>query len=125
MPEYAYRCLACECTFSDIVPMKQYKKRRKCPECKQHKLERVLGTVTGFVKGEPTTLEHLAARNTEKMGGYELGDKRGKQKEAAEKGKEVAGSDKEWYHKKGTATPAEIKKMSSQQKARYIEKGIK
>ena len=125
MSEYEYRCLACEHTFSDIVPMKQYKKRRKCPECKEHKLERVIGNVTSFVKGEAKTLEHLAARNTEKMGSYELGDKRGKHEEASKKGKKVAGTNEPWYNKKGTATSQEISKMTPQQKARYIEKGTK
>ena len=59
------------------------------------------------------------------MGSYELGDKRGEQKEAAAKGKKFADGDKPWYHKKGTATSEEIKKMTPAQKKKYIEEGKK
>ena len=112
MPEYPYRCLACEHTFSDIVPMEQYKKRRKCPECKEHKLERVLGNVTSFVKGEAKTLEHLAARNTEKMGKYELQDK------TREHGAKASGEAKERRE-----LQKKINSMTPQQKVKWIHGG--
>ena len=69
-----------------------------------------------FVRGEPQTIGHWAERNTEKMGRYELGDKRGKQDEANNK---VAKS------KSDSATKKDIRKMTPDQKQRYIEKGTK
>ena len=110
MPEYPYRCLACQHTFSDIIPMKEYKTRRKCPECKKYKLERVLGNVTGFVKGEATTLGQLAEQNAQKKGG---------------ENKKVDKKEKIWYHKSGEASSNDIDKMTDAQKHRYVQTGKK
>lgn len=110
MPEYPYRCSACEHTFSDIMPMKQYKKRKKCPECKKYKLERVLGSVAGFVKGEATTLGQLGEQNAKKMGS---------------ENKKVDKKEKIWYHKSGGATSGEINNMTDTQKHRYVRTGKK
>ena len=70
--------------------MKKYKTRKKCPSCKKHKLGRVLGGFTAFVRQAPTTLGQLAERNTEKFGKYELEEKR----KGQEKGKNVVEKDK-------------------------------
>ena len=121
MPEYAYRCLACEHRFSDVIPMKQYKKRRKCPSCKKHKLSRILGSFTSFVRAEPTTLGQLAERNTQKFGKYELDEKKRQQA----KGKNVDKKGQPWYHKDGEASQNEVFKMTPEQKKRYIQEGKK
>lgn len=110
MPEYPYRCLACEHTFSDIALMKQYKKRRKCPECKEYKLERVLGHVACFVKGEATTLGQVGEQNAKKRGS---------------KNKKVDKKEKIWYHKSGEASSDDINKMTDAQKHRYVRIGKK
>ena len=110
MPEYLYRCLACEHAFSDIIPMREYKKRKKCPECKKHKLERVLGKVTGIVKGEATTLGQVAEQNAQKKG---------------EENKKVDKKEKIWYHKSGEASSNDIDKMTDAQKHRYVQTGKK
>jgi len=110
MPEYPYRCSACEHAFSDITSMEQYKKRRKCPECKEYKLERIIGHVTGIVKGEATTLGQLAERNAQKNG---------------EKNKKVDKKEKIWYHKSGEASSGDIGKMTDTQKYRYVMTGKK
>ena len=115
MPTYEYRCSACGHDFEVIQSIKD-KTKRKCPKCKKSKLERVFGAPFIFMKGDPQTLEHWAERNTEQMGRYELGDKRGEQEEAKKKAA------------KGTpkgATKKEIRKMTPEQKKRYIEKGTK
>jgi len=98
MPEYAYKCLACEHTFSDVMPMKQYKKR-----------------------AEPTTLGQLAERNTQKFGKYELDEK----KRQHAKGKNVDKRGQPWYHKNGEASQNEVFKMTPEQKKRYIQEGKK
>ena len=110
MPEYAYKCLACDYKFSDIVPMKKYKKRRKCPECKKYKLERILGSVSGFSKGEATTLGQLAEQNVKKRGTVD---------------KKVDKKEKIWYHKSGDASSTDINKMTDDQKHRYVRTGKK
>ena len=110
MPEYAYKCLACDYKFSDIVSMKKYKKRRRCPECKKHKLERVIGNVSTFVKGDATTLGQVGEQNAKKMGS---------------KNKKVDKKEKIWYHKSGEATSSEINKMTNTQKHSYVRTGKK
>ena len=125
MPIYDYKCKACERLFAEEQSIKKYKRRRKCPSCGKYKLERIIGASTVCIRAEAKTLVHLAERNTEKMGSYELGDKRGAQEEAATKGKKLADGDKPWYHKKRTATSEEIKKMTPSQKKKYIEEGKK
>lgn len=116
MPTYEYKCSSCEHSFEIVQSMKD-KQKRKCPACKKPKLEKVLGTPMVFVKGEPQTIGHLADRNTQKMGRYELGDKEGKRKEAAKKDKPIFGE--------GAASKKEIQKMTPAQKKRYIEEGKK
>ena len=121
MPEYEYRCSACEHEFSEHLEMKKYKAKKKCPSCNKHKLKRVLGGFTAFVRAEPTTLGQLAERNTQKFGRYELDKKRRDQN----KGKNVDKKDQLWYHKNGEASQNEVVKMTPEQKKRYIEKGKK
>jgi len=110
MPEYVYKCLACDYKFSDIVLMKKYKKRKKCPECNKHKLERVLSSVSGFAKGEATTLGQLAEQNAKKRGMVD---------------KEVDKKEKIWYHKTGDASSTDINKMTDDQKHQYVRTGKK
>ena len=71
-----------------------------------------------FVKGEITTLGQLAEKNTTKMGRSELEDKRAQQAKGNLK-------QERWQDKTGKATPKEIKKITSQQKNKYIREGKK
>ena len=66
MPEYAYKCNACDHRFSEVIPMREYKTRKKCPECKKHKLQRVIERTSGFVHGEATTLGQLGEQNAKR-----------------------------------------------------------
>ena len=116
MPTYEYACSNCGHSF-EIVQLMKDKKKRKCPSCKKIKLKRVIGKPMVFIKGEPQTVGHQAERNTEKMGRYELGDKEGKRKESSKKEQSSLGS--------GPASPRQIRKMTSEQKKKYIEKGTK
>ena len=122
MPTYEYRCGSCDHGFEIVQSMKD-KTKRKCPECKRHKLKRIFGTPFVFVKGDPQTIGHWAERNTEKMGRYELGDKQGVQEEANKKAK--GKTEKPWYAKDSSASTREIKNMTPEQKLNYIKKGNK
>ena len=108
MPEYAYKCNACDHRFSEVIPMREYKTRKKCPECKKHKLQRVIERTSGFVHGEATTLGQLGEQNAKKSGGQD---------------KKVDKKEKVWYHKSGGATSSDINNMSDDQKHRYVRTG--
>jgi putative FmdB family regulatory protein len=121
MPEYEYRCACCEHEFSVNQNIKKYKPKKQCPECKKHGLERVISPPNIFVRGEAQTIGQLAERNTKSMGHYELSDARGRQDEGNFKKK----GEGPWHHSTGTATPAEINRMSDTQKYRYVRTGKK
>ena len=109
MPLYEYLCSSCEYRFTIQQGMKD-KKKKKCPECKKGKLNRVMGIPSVFVKGEPSSLGHLAERNTKKMGRYELEDKKEKDKV----NDKADGKNK---------TQRKLRSMTEKQRQRYIEKG--
>jgi len=75
MPEYSYSCDpqegGCGHTFSVIQSMSDYKKLKKCPVCKKHKLIRdySLDNVSGSVKGSggAKTIGHLAELNSSRL----------------------------------------------------------
>ena len=121
MPEYEYRCEACKHNFSVNQEIKKYKPKKKCPECKKHKLERIISAPSIFVKGEAQTIGQLADRNTKNMGRYELSDARARQEEGNLKKKKGA----PWHHSTGDANPDEINKMSDSQKHNYVRTGRK
>ena len=68
MPTYEYECRNCEHALEkeqrhDAKPLKM------CPKCGKMKLFRVIsGGVYSFVYGTPTTVGHLAERNSKAMG---------------------------------------------------------
>ena len=111
MPLYEYLCSGCEHRFTITQSMKDSKKK-KCPECGKHKLERVLGSPHIFVRGEPQTLGHLAERNTKKLGRCELDDRKERDKVDEKK------PGKKKLHR-------ELRGMTEEQRKRYIEKGKK
>ena len=120
MPTYEYQCEECDHNF-EIVKMISDPHESMCPKCKKLTLYQVISPSTVFIKGEATTVGQLADRNTKKMGKYELGDKRGRQEEGNLKNKKEKG----WVEKSGSATKAEINKMTKKQKANYIRDGKK
>jgi putative FmdB family regulatory protein len=70
MPTYQYKCDFCSFEF-EIKQGYHDKPKKKCPQCKAHKLYRVYSVYAAII-GEPKTLGHQADRNTQKMGKYEL-----------------------------------------------------
>jgi|TARA_R100001163_G_C5027110_1_gene168351 hypothetical protein len=65
-----------------------------------------------FVRGEPSTIGQLADRNTEKMGRYEMSDR--KEKDGINKSRE--GQERRDMHKK-------INSMTETQKLKWIRDG--
>jgi putative FmdB family regulatory protein len=70
MPTYGYVCKHCELEF-EIQQSFSEEPLKVCPDCGETKLTKKIYAPFVFIKGEPTTVGHQAARNTEKMGRYE------------------------------------------------------
>ena len=112
MPTYDYECSECG-YYKEVFQKFSEKPLVKCPECKKHKFRRViLNAPHVSVKGEPTTVQHLADRNTQKLGRYEL--------QAKEKADNI---DKVMKDAEANSRRRKINKMTSAQKKNYIEKG--
>ena len=112
MPTYDYECSECG-YYKEVFQKFSEKPLIRCPQCKKHKFRRViLGAPHISVKGEPSTIQHLADRNTQKLGKYELQDKM--QADNMDKVKK----DREVNQRRN-----KINKMSTAEKIKYIEKG--
>lgn len=127
MPTYEYRCSECEHKFEVVQSIKS-KPLVDCPECHLLGLERVIsGGLGSFMQQDPKTLGHLAERNTNKMGKYELQEKRKYQEESGNaahaKALEEAGVIKDYkpFYGKPTKDISKLKTRAQQQK--YILEG--
>lgn len=70
-----YICDACEHSFEKEQGLHD-KIKKKCPLCGKHKLYQDLSGQYVGRANEPSTVGHIADKNTQKMGRYELEDKR-------------------------------------------------
>ena len=70
MATYEYHCEACGHEFETVQSMSE-DSLVTCPKCECDTLVKKICVPMVFIKGEPQTLGHQAARNTEKMGRYE------------------------------------------------------
>ena len=112
MPTYDYECSECG-HLEEIFQKFSEEQIDTCPECGSNTYRRViLQAPLGFIKGEPTTVRHLADRNTQKMGHYELQDRR-----------KADNMDVHKKNKEANAIRNKINKMTPQQKRNYIENG--
>ena len=112
MPTYDYECSECG-YYKEVFQKFSEKPLVRCPQCKKHKFRRgILGAPHISVKCEPSTIQHLADRNTQKLGKYELQDKM--QADNMDKVKK----DREVKQRRN-----KINKMSTAEKIKYIEKG--
>jgi putative FmdB family regulatory protein len=83
MPTYGY---ICECGYEfEIFQSFSDESLTDCPECGKTKLSKKLYAPIVFVKQEPTTLGHQAARNTEQLGRYEYEAKMHERKQRIKK----------------------------------------
>lgn len=126
MPTYEYQCNECGHGFEAVQSMKE-KSLVDCPCCKHPELERVISGGLGFaMRKDPTTLGHQAARNTEKMGTYELQEKRKFQQESGDaahkKAVEEAGGIPNYVPFYGKPTK-DIRNLTPEQQKRYVLEG--
>lgn len=87
MPNYDLACSNCNNKWELYLPFKDFPKIGKkisCPCCRKRKTVSVSiedVSIHTFIYQDPKTVGHQAARNTEKMGKYELESRKNKEKE--------------------------------------------
>lgn len=115
-----YLCDSCDHTFM-IVQERDEPLKKKCPNCGKHKLYQDLTGQYVAIYQEPSTLGHVADRNTSKMGTYELEAKR----EQHNKAKKLKPKRKPtWYNTEGKDLSKELKHLDTpEKKTKYIMEG--
>mgnify|MGYP003128221058 CR=1 FL=1 len=112
MPTYDFECSACA-YYTEIVQKHNDPSVYECPHCNEESLRKIfINPPAMFVRGEPSTIGQLADRNTEKMGRYEMSDR--KEKDGINKSRE--GQERRDMHKK-------INSMTETQKLKWIRDG--
>jgi putative FmdB family regulatory protein len=112
MPIYDFECADC-CYYTEIKQGMDEPSTHECPHCENQTLVKVfINPPLAFVRGSPSTIGHLADRNTEKMGKYELEDR--KNQDGIKKNKEAEQTRE--MHKK-------INAMTPQQQVKWIRTG--
>jgi putative FmdB family regulatory protein len=141
MPTYVYRCDDCDLEF-EIVQSFSESKLTLCQECQKNSLYRVPQAPFCYSVGEPTTVQHLADRNTKKIGREEAQERTMISAERREKhlkkdrkvpkgATQLKPSGKTPWYRSGkmsapaSKTPLDISKLDSQEKIdNYIERGV-
>jgi len=112
MPLYDFECEPCA-YYTEIRQGPEDPDTHPCPLCEQETLKKVFINPPAIsVIGEPSTIGHLADRNTKKMGRYEIEDKNKKSN---------INQDKEAI--KAKAMRRKINSMTQEQKVKWIKEG--
>ena len=112
MPTYDFECEKCA-YYTEIKQGFHDPSTHICPHCDKPTLVKVfINAPEMFVRGEPNSIGHLADRNTQKMGKYELQDRQQKDGNSA---------DKEQI--KARETRRKINSMTPEQKVKWIKDG--
>jgi putative FmdB family regulatory protein len=112
MPLYDFECEPCA-YYTEIRQGPEDPDVHECPFCASNTLKKVFINAPSIsVIGEPTTVKHLADRNTKKMGRYELESKNAKNN--SEQYKEA---------KKARDQRRKINSMTQEQKIKWIKEG--
>ena len=112
MPTYDFECEKCA-YYTEIFQKHTDPSTHECPHCGKETLSKVyINPPAMFVRGEAKTIGQMADRNTQKMGKYELEDK--KQEHGINKSRE--GQETRSVHKK-------INAMTETQKVKWIRDG--
>lgn len=115
-----YICDNCEHEFCISQGMHDSLKK-KCPQCKKYTLYQDLSGQHSFVYQDPTTLKHLAERNTKSMGKTKFEEIEANSTRHQEKEKR-----KSWYNKDGKDLTKELKGINTpEKKQKYIMTGEK
>jgi len=119
MINYDYVCTDCNHELKNVMQSIKDEPKKKCPECGNNALERVMyGGSYGFVSNT-STIGQLADKNARGMGHYQRSEIEAKVKENKPPSSQTI------YGKYATATKSEISKMTPQQQQNYITKGHK
>lgn len=128
MPTYEYVCDGCSYEF-EVVQSFHEKPKKKCSECKKHKLRRKLFSPDCIMRINHTdvkTLGHLADRNTAKMGGYEVQEKRHEiEKKDPAKRKQYKPPKRPIWRPDKDKPDMSLASLTPAQKKTYIETGKK
>jgi len=112
MPLYDFECEPCA-YYTEIRQGPDDPDKQVCPLCEQETLKKVFINAPSIsVIGEPSTVRHLADRNTKKMGKYEIEDKN-KQNNAVQNTEAS----------KAKALRRKINSMTQEQKVKWIKEG--
>ena len=112
MPLYDFECEPCA-YYTEIKQGPDDPDKQVCPLCEQKTLKKVFINAPSIsVIGEPSTVRHLADRNTKKMGRYEIEDKN-KQNNAVQNTEAS----------KAKALRRKINSMTQEQKVKWIKEG--
>ena len=112
MPLYDFECEPC-IYYTEVKQSVDAPDTLTCPLCNQSTLKKVFISPPYIsIRGEPTTIGHLADRNTSKMGKYEKQDK---------EAQDTSPTDQESLKKK--ETHRQINAMSPERKLKWIREG--
>lgn len=112
MPLYDFECEPCA-YYTEVRQGPDDPDKQVCPLCEQETLKKVFINAPSIsVIGEPSTVRHLADRNTKKMGRYEIEDKN-KQNNAIQNTEAS----------KAKALRRKINSMTQEQKVKWIKEG--
>ncbi len=112
-----YICDSCDHHF-EISQERDESLKKKCPACKRNTLYQDLTGQYAMIYQEPKTVGHLAERNTERAGKYELESARAKHKRVKKEGA------KPWYNPDGKNLPTALSHIDSvEKKQKYIMNG--
>lgn len=120
MPIYCYLCKNCPSKF-EVYQDFHDKPKKVCPKCHKHSLYRNCSSVYAAIRKDPSTIEHIADRNTQKMGHYEYEHRLQENKGYQKKRKKVKPKTPFWRE---GPVKSELLTATSEEKKKYIEKGI-
>ena len=116
MVTYEYECSDCGHNF-EIEQSIKAKVKRKCPECGENTLERLIsGGLCGMVRQEPTTLGQLGDINYKRDKNM-LQEKKAREEESKPK------KEKSWYEPLDREKRKKVNRMNDRQKFKYIMEG--
>ena len=114
MPTYDFECEKCA-YYTEIKQGFEDPSTHTCPHCGEKTLVKVfINPPSISVRGEPTTIGHLAERNTSKMGKYEIDDRNANNN---------IHQDQNTPEKKRAKLNQRINKMTPTQKLKWIKDG--
>jgi len=112
MPLYDFECEPCA-YYTEVRQGPEDPDTQSCPLCEKQTLKKIfINPPSISVVGEPSTIGHLADRNTKKMGRYEIEDKNAESN---------VNQDKE--ASKNKAMRRKINSMTEEQKVKWIKEG--